>query len=96
MFASRSLTEHLFRGALGIGALIASVLLAPRSPIASLALVPVALVAFRGCPLCWTLGLAQTVLATLRGRTHSGRCVDGGCVRAIGRNATATSPAAES
>jgi hypothetical protein len=79
MFASRSLIEHLFRAALGIGALIASWLLASSSPIISLGLIAVALTAFRGCPTCWTVGLAQTAMATLGWRRKPRRCADGSC-----------------
>lgn len=78
MFESKTLAEHLARGALGIAALAAALALAPSRPLA-LALVPVALVALRGCPMCWTIGLAQTVVARLRGRNAPDACVDGGC-----------------
>ncbi|WP_437923471.1 hypothetical protein WMF37_31140 [Sorangium sp. So ce291] len=74
MFASKSLVEHVARGLLGFGALTASALLAPTSPWAALALLPVALVALRGCPLCWTLGLIQTVMARARGERPEGPC----------------------
>jgi hypothetical protein len=59
MFASRTLTEHLLRGIVGIGAMIGAVAFAPLGW-ASLLLVPVGLVALRGCPMCWTIGLVQT------------------------------------
>ncbi|HTN85859.1 MAG TPA: hypothetical protein VL242_19300 [Sorangium sp.] len=74
MFASKSLVEHVARGLLGFGALTASALLAPTSPWAALALLPVALVALRGCPMCWTLGLLQTVMARARGERPEGPC----------------------
>ncbi|WP_438003494.1 hypothetical protein WME89_32010 [Sorangium sp. So ce321] len=73
MFASQSLVEHVARGLLGLGALMASALLAPTSPWAALALLPVALVALRGCPMCWTLGLIQMVMARARGERPGGR-----------------------
>ncbi len=83
MFASRSLIEHLFRGALGIGALTASGLLASSSPILSLGLIVVALVAFRGCPMCWAFGLAQTAMVALGRKRTSRRCGDGTCATEI-------------
>jgi fatty acid desaturase len=70
-FASRSLPEHLARGVVGFGAFIVAGTLAAMigawwtMPIA-LGLVAVALVAFRGCPLCWTFGL----FATFRNRAR--------------------------
>ncbi|WP_437284288.1 hypothetical protein [Sorangium sp. So ce406] len=63
MFASKSRLEHVARGIVGLVALVAAALLAPAHPWAALALLPVALVALRGCPMCWTLGLIQTVRA---------------------------------
>ena len=69
-FASRSLPEHLARGVVGFGAFILAGTLAAMAgawwtlPLA-LGLVAIALVAFRGCPLCWSIGL----FATLRDRS---------------------------
>ncbi|WP_438022182.1 hypothetical protein [Sorangium sp. So ce233] len=77
MFASKSLVEHVARGLLGLGAFAASALLAPAHPWAALALLPVGLVALRGCPMCWTLGLIQTVMARVaraRGVRPEGPC----------------------
>lgn len=79
MFASKSIGEHLLRGALGAAALAAAVLLAPAHPLPAMVLVPLALVALRGCPMCWTVGLAQTVTAKLRGAPAGDACLDGTC-----------------
>jgi hypothetical protein len=78
MFASRSLLEHLARGVVGASALVCAVLLAPLvwPPFV---LVPIGLLALRGCPLCWTIGLIETVWARVRGRDANGACVDGSC-----------------
>ncbi len=78
MFASKSLTEHLLRGLVGVGALAT---LAAYGSLGwpMLLLLPVALVALRGCPTCWTIGLVQTVWAKMRGRPPTGACVDGAC-----------------
>ncbi|MDB4973803.1 MAG: hypothetical protein JWN48_2144 [Myxococcaceae bacterium] len=81
MFASKGIAEHLARGSLGFGALAAYGLLAPLHPWLSLAMLPLALVALRGCPLCWTIGLLQTVVAALRGRSSAFACTDGSCAR---------------
>jgi hypothetical protein len=40
---------------------------------------PVALLAFRGCPMCWTLGLVETVIARVQGRPSKASCVEGSC-----------------
>ncbi|MES2508935.1 MAG: hypothetical protein V4625_03355 [Pseudomonadota bacterium] len=60
-FASSSVTEHLLRGAAGVGALVWAVSLLATHPFASLGLALLALVAFRGCPMCWIMGLVETV-----------------------------------
>ncbi|MFD0364453.1 hypothetical protein ACFQZZ_23690 [Nocardia sp. GCM10030253] len=74
-FASRSLPRHLARGAMGFGALIGSVVLLPLTGPISLLLAPVGLIALRGCPTCWAIGLAQTISM---GRLERS-CVDGTC-----------------
>ncbi|TPG16453.1 hypothetical protein EAH87_14595 [Sphingomonas koreensis] len=63
MFASKSPIEHCVRGVVGIAAIAAAIFLG-RAPGAvaiagSLALSVVALVAFRGCPVCWTIGMGN-------------------------------------
>ncbi|MFZ3493341.1 hypothetical protein ACODT5_08965 [Streptomyces sp. 5.8] len=74
-FASRSVPRHLARGALGFGLIIGSIALVPTvGPLALLA-APPALIAFRGCPTCWMVGLAQTIS---RGRLQR-QCTDGTC-----------------
>jgi hypothetical protein len=78
MFASRSLTEHLLRGASGIAALALALQLMPQHPWAMVPLLALALLALRGCPMCWTLGLVETVVAKVRGKPSSG-CSDGSC-----------------
>ncbi len=80
MFASKSLGEHLLRGLIGVGALAGAAAYGGLGwPL--LVLLPAALVALRGCPACWTIGLVQTVWAKLRGRPAAGACLDGACAR---------------
>lgn len=74
-FASSSLPRHLLRGALGFGALTGSVALIPALGFLSLLLLPVGLLALRGCPTCWAIGLAQTIS---RGKLERS-CADGVC-----------------
>jgi hypothetical protein len=79
MFASKGIIEHLARGAIGIGALIGAVHLAPAYPWLVLIALPVAIFALRGCPTCWTIGLMETIAAKARGRAATGACIDGTC-----------------
>ncbi|WUO26767.1 hypothetical protein OHT76_43495 [Streptomyces sp. NBC_00287] len=74
-FASKSVPRHLARGAAGFGLIIGSIALVPVAGPATLLAAPLALIAFRGCPTCWMVGLAQTIAL---GRLER-RCVDGVC-----------------
>ena len=74
-FASASLPRHLVRGVVGFAALVGSVALIPVAGLVSLLLAPVGLLALRGCPTCWAIGLIQTISMGRMRRT----CVDGRC-----------------
>lgn len=72
LFASSSVAEHVVRGVVGLLLTVGSLAFAREHPWALLGLVG-AVLAWRGCPTCWALGLAQTLS---RGRV---RCADGAC-----------------
>ncbi len=72
---SASLARHLTRGALGFGLIGSAVALIPSVGPAALVLVAPGMVALRGCPTCWLVGLIQTVSA---GRLQR-NCTDTGC-----------------
>ncbi|MFE1953649.1 hypothetical protein ACFW9D_24640 [Streptomyces sp. NPDC059524] len=74
-FASKSVPRHLARGAIGFGLIAGSIALVPAFGPATLLAAPLALIAFRGCPTCWAVGLAQTIS---RGRLQR-TCADGVC-----------------
>ncbi|GAA3245955.1 hypothetical protein [Streptomyces lavendulae] len=74
-FASASLPRHLVRGLIGFGGLIAALALLPVTGPLSLLLLPVGVLALRGCPMCWAIGLMQTIS---RGRLQRS-CEDGRC-----------------
>lgn len=74
-FASKTLPRHLLRGGVGFGAIIAAIALIPVVGWFSLALAPLGLLALRGCPMCWMIGLAQTISAgRLQRSCENGRC----------------------
>ena len=62
---------HYGRGALGLLALIAAMVGAAVGAPAALALLIVTGAAWRGCPTCWAIGLAQT--------REREACADGRC-----------------
>nr|WSX54074.1 hypothetical protein OG409_37260 [Streptomyces sp. NBC_00974] len=74
-FASTTVPRHLARGAVGFAALAGSLALLPLTGPASLLLAPVGLIALRGCPMCWAIGLMETISA---GRLRRS-CTGGGC-----------------
>ena len=72
MFASKSILEHLARGIVGFGALAWAVALAnapgAQSVISSIGLSFLALVALRGCPVCWSVGMFETLRHSVSSR----------------------------
>jgi hypothetical protein len=75
LFASASVARHLTRGAIGFGLIGAALALTASVGPAALLLAPLGMVALRGCPMCWTVGLLQTISG---GRLRSA-CADDGC-----------------
>ena len=79
--ASSSINKHLLRGAVGLLAAVLAIALVARVGPVSLALLPVAVLAWRGCPTCWTVGLVGTLAddrarrscSAARCRGHAGR-----------------------
>lgn len=74
-YASKSLSVHLARGVVGFGLVAASIALAPVVGWISLLALPAGVLALRGCPTCWAIGLVQTLS---RGRLERS-CEDGQC-----------------
>ena len=64
MFGSQTLLRYIVRGAIGLAAIAAAIVLARHgdatSMIGAALLAVVALIAWRGCPLCWLSGLFAT------------------------------------
>jgi len=68
MFGSATVTAHLFKGVVA-AALIAWALGHQSSdPVFAVAAGIGAVAAMRGCPMCWTIGLVETIATRLRGR----------------------------
>ncbi|HEY4809729.1 MAG TPA: hypothetical protein VIH71_01605 [Solirubrobacteraceae bacterium] len=70
-----ALARHLARGAIGFGLIGCALALTTRIGPASLLLLVPGMVALRGCPTCWIVGLIETVSAGRLERT----CTDAGC-----------------
>ncbi|MER7758144.1 hypothetical protein [Streptomyces sp. NPDC097619] len=69
------MSRHVARGLLGFGFLGGGVALALTYGPIGLLLVPLGLVALKGCPMCWTAGLIEHLS---RGRYHR-TCTQDGC-----------------
>jgi hypothetical protein len=66
-FASASVRRHYARGVIGLVACVLAFAGAASGIPAALALLIVTVVAWRGCPTCWTVGLMQTREAQAKG-----------------------------
>lgn len=65
-FASTTLTGHLLRG--GVAAGLIAFAIATNHELPALAVIAGigAIIALRGCPMCWTMGLLETLHASRR------------------------------
>jgi hypothetical protein len=61
VFASRSITAHLIRGAIAAALLTWAWLHQSSNPVTAATALIVSLFAMRGCPTCWTMGLFETI-----------------------------------
>jgi hypothetical protein len=71
MFGSAFLGAHLMRGAAAAALLAWAIVHQTVHPWLSLAAGVAALVALRGCPMCWTVGLVETLSQGRRDPTIS-------------------------
>ena len=67
LFGSAHLGAHLLRGATAAALVYWAVTHQEAHPVGSLLAGLGALVALRGCPMCWTLGLIETLAECRRG-----------------------------
>ena len=61
LFATQTLTGHVIRGAVALALLFLAIEQQHLHPVASLFAGLLALAAMRGCPVCWTIGLVETI-----------------------------------
>ena len=70
-FGNKTLPLHLLRGVLGFGALAGALATANTNLWPTLVLLPFALWMLKGCPICWTIGLIETVALYLHRRVDN-------------------------
>jgi hypothetical protein len=68
LLASQGLSGHLVRGAAAFVLLYFAIKQQHTQPAWSILAAVLALVLMRGCPVCWTLGLVETVAQRLKAR----------------------------
>ncbi len=61
MFASRTVVAHMVRGLIAATLIVCVLILQSTEPAFAVAAGVAAVVAMRGCPLCWALGLFETI-----------------------------------
>lgn len=66
MFASRSIAAHLARGGVAAALMALAALNQSSHPVLAVIAIVLAVVAMRGCPMCWVLGLVATLGNRLR------------------------------
>lgn len=75
VFGNESLKVHISKGLAGFTALGAALWTMNETLIPSIFLLPLSLYLLRGCPLCWTIGLFETI--AMRYFKASGRSAGG-------------------
>jgi hypothetical protein len=61
MFASKSVTAHIFRGVIAAALIVWALDLQSTEPVFAVAAGVAAVAAMKGCPLCWAVGLFETI-----------------------------------
>jgi len=77
IFGSRTIVRHIARGLVGFGFLAIVVLYGQDLGWWALLPTAAALLFLRGCPMCWLVGLIETVL----NRKSGTMCVGGSCAK---------------
>jgi hypothetical protein len=85
MFASKTIAAHMLRGVIAAALIAWALLYQSSNPAFAVAAAVGAVAAMRGCPMCWTVGLLETIAVTIRVRRadtcSSGRCSLPGAAR---------------
>ena len=77
MFASKTVAAHMMRGVIAAALIAWAVTHQTSDPAFAVIAGVLALVAMRGCPLCWTVGLFETIgerVRVRRGHARSSQC----------------------
>lgn len=75
-FGNKTISIHLLRGILGLAALYGSLSTMSSTIWPSLILLPAAVYFLKGCPICWTWGLTETIAMAVH-KHHEGTVTPG-------------------
>ena len=81
VFGNRTLLVHLAKGAGGFAALGLALATMDATPLPSVVLLPVSLYLLRGCPVCWAIGVLETLAMHVHRRATEGDPNDASQVR---------------
>ena len=70
VFGNRTIALHILKGILGVGALYGSLSTMNHTVWPSIILLPAAVYLLKGCPICWTMGLIETVVMMVHKRNE--------------------------
>ena len=79
-FGNQTVVLHLMKGILGLSALGISLYTTNSEIWPSLVLIPASLYLLWGCPVCWTMGLIETVVMRFHQRNAERGALSQGCV----------------
>ncbi|HYW74837.1 MAG TPA: hypothetical protein VE961_27675 [Pyrinomonadaceae bacterium] len=74
IFGNRTIPRHLLRGALGLTALYIAASTFHGTTWRALLFLALALILLKGCPMCWTLGLIETIAMAVHRRNEQKCC----------------------
>lgn len=69
-FGNKTIRVHILKGLLGFVALYVALSTMDRTIWPSLVLLPVVLYLLKGCPMCWTMGLIETIVMAVHKRNE--------------------------
>jgi nicotinamide riboside transporter PnuC len=71
MFGSKTILAQMMRGGIAAALMVWALVDQSTQPVFAAAAGAAAVIAMRGCPLCWTLGLIEAIGETIRVQSHS-------------------------
>ena len=84
-FGNKTIGIHILRGILGFASIYGALATLGATIWPSLVLLPAALYFLKGCPMCWTVGLIETLTGAIRKRGEGVQMQEGTCCTVEGK-----------